>query len=193
MTKTAFINITLNSDNLSISYERIKTLDKIEIDSESETLYFREISLEQLKRIRESTLPALILKMDERFFFCKVPYDLDIFSSDAGGKHQCADCNRCSAASDEDGGCQKVRELKNRRIENYNFVTKALQTVHTKHDTIRILGCANWEAYPSRKKRPYDEIRKAKIALAQFVWPDVETIEEVRRRKKRNKNKQNNS
>ena len=172
---------------LSIAYDYVQYLDDIEIDRTTEIINLVEIPVEKISAIRASDLPALIMKHENRYWFCKVPWDFDIFSSNIGGRHVCADCDRVSAASDEDGGCAKVRDRIRKEIECYEFITDGIQTLNVKHPTFRVLCCSNWTAYPKRKSWSYDQLRKARITLAQNVWPDVTTLEEVRRRKEQNK------
>lgn len=171
-----------------------KVLPKKQIDQKVEVLRsfeLFEVEPESLLVYRKNGIPSFVLKIDGKFFYAAIPNDLNFVSSALLGTHMCAaagnECRRLSAASDEQGGCEKVRNRSN-YIERYDFITTGYETFNTKRDSFVVINCTHHEKCPPRKKLTTTELNAKKLALAQHVWEDVETLAQVRARKEKNKN-----
>lgn len=203
---SSYNNITLNGQRLKAdkitsifavkrkinSNNRPKVISKDLVDEIVEPVYFElvEVAKEDLVDRRRKKVPSFVLKMDGKFYYTSIPNEMNLVSSGILGRHKCAaighECHRLSAASDEQGGCAKVRD-RSRCIERYPWITSGYETFNTKHDAFVVLSCLHYEPCPPRAKLSREEIRKFKIGLAQFVWDDIESREESHKRAEKNK------
>lgn len=121
-----------------------------------ETLEFplTEVSIEELKEYRKNKIPSFLLKLKENFYYTKLPAKINLFACNNLGKHKCSfgteTCNRISTASDENGGCAKVRD-RSVGIEKYPFITAGYETFNTPHDSFIVVRCNHFEECPPRK------------------------------------------
>ncbi len=122
-----------------------------------------KISLESLSHIRELEFPSFILKLDGCYYFALIPDNINFVNSDLLGAHKCSTggkiCHRLSPAKDEHGGCQKVRD-RQKKLENYPWITKGYETINTLHDSFVVAECLHYEKSPSGKKFTLEEIDK---------------------------------
>lgn len=149
----------------------------------------KEITREELIKYRREGISSFLLKLDGKLYYTSIPDNISFVSSTILGPHKCAlaghECNRLSAASDEDGGCAKVRD-RAKCIERYPWITTGYETFCTKHDSFVVVECSHYEKCPPRKKMSASESNRAKLGLAQFLWEDVTSREEVKRRMRLN-------
>ena len=102
-------------------------------------------------------------------------------------------CYRLSAASDEEGGCAKVRDsYPDRCIENYPWIREGYQISNTVpgHNVFVVVRCEHFLEFPKREKTSIEEFNKRIVVLAQNLWPDVESSEDVIKKIKSNENKE---
>lgn len=169
-----------------------KVVSKEQVDEKVEPLNFplTEVTPKKLANYRKKGVSSFVLKVNGKLYYTAIPDDISFFSSTILGAHQCAvtshECHRLSAASDEEGGCEKVRNFSN-NIERYPWITEGYETFNTKHDSFVVVNCLHYEKCPPRKPRTTAEINQAKLSLAQFVWDDVKTLAKVRAMKEKNK------
>ena len=89
----------------------------------------------ELVRIRLNNKNLTVLKIGNRTFVAEKAIEASCC------RHLCASCKRCSAAPDQDGGCQKIRDIMldggmskeatvkaAKRIEKYPFIRAGYQT-----------------------------------------------------------------
>lgn len=158
------------------------------LDQKVEPLYFPliEVTPEMLSDYRNTMIPSFVLKIEGKLFYSEIPDDISFVSSTIIGPHKCAmsgrECRRLSAASDEDGGCERIRDLCC-NIENYPWITVGYETFNTKHDSFVVVNCLHYEKCPPQKSRSIEEINATRLSLAQLVWDDVKTLADVRARK----------
>jgi len=194
----------LRAERITTSYEVVrelhpktnkpfKTVSKKQIDQKVEPLCFPliEVTPEMVCDYREMGIPSFVLKVEGKLYYSAIPNNINFVSSEILGQHKCAvvrcECHRLSAASDEEGGCEKVRN-RAKYIERYPWITTGYETFNTKHDSFAVVNCLHYEPCPPRKKRTTTEVNAAKLSLAQFVWNDVETLAQSRARAAKNKN-----
>ena len=81
----------------------------------------REISAKEISKYRKSEVPSFVLKIGSKLYYTEIP-NISFIGVNLLGLHKCAlsgmECRRLSAASDEEGGCAKVRNL-SCNIERY--------------------------------------------------------------------------
>ena len=159
-------------------------LDILEKNKSKIPTPLKAVSKEQLLKLRESELPIFILKVGENLFFTFVEKNY-ISSGILGNIHNCSSggatcCERLSAASDDNGGCQKVRDIK-KRIENYNFVKLGYEVVNTENDCT-IIGICNHFIEAKRKKISAREVAMRKMAVATYALDDDKALEKYERR-----------
>ena len=150
-----------------------------------------EITPEQLDEKRKNGTPSFVLKTNGNFYYSEIPDKINLMSFNLLGHHQCAvvnkECSRLNAASDENGGCARIRD-QYERIEKYPWITTGYQTFNTKHDCFFVIDCEHYIHNP-RPTFTMKEINRLKLGLAQHMWDDVETSEDVRRRVEENEKK----
>lgn len=194
---------TLRAEKFTTTFEVVRELhpkpnqpfrvvSKKQIDEKVEPLCFPliEVTPEMLADYRKKGISSFVLKVEGKLFYSAIPNNISFVSSTILGSHKCAvaghECHRLSAASDEEGGCEKVRNCSN-YIERYPWITTGYETFNTKHDSFVVVNCLHYEKCPPRKYRRTAEINAVRLSLAQFVWDDVKTLAEVRARKRKNK------
>lgn len=197
-TATVFKNIvlegveTLKADKITTTFEvkyklgtntnqQFKVVSRKQLKEVVEHMPFNlvEVTSEELAGYRRSGISSFVLKVDGKLYYSKIPNNISFVSSNILVAHSCAtagkECQRLSAASDEQGGCAKVRD-RSKRIEKYPWITTGYETFNTKHDSFVVVNCLHYEKCPPRKKLSIIEINSARLGLAQFVWDDVRTI-----------------
>ena len=185
--------LTVKEVDIFIRYEYGTVLDKKgeprrvkknnETEIASREYIFEEITADQIKSYRKSNEPMMIYKDHDRYY--KVAIDKKI-GFVAENVHVCAitnkECGRLLATSDENGGCQKVRERAT-GIEIHDFVAVGYETINTEKDVYVVLECSHYIPCPPHKEYTREEKDKLRLSIAQYVWPDVENMREVYERK----------
>lgn len=177
------------------THQPFKIVYKELIDEQMEPLYFDlvEITPEELDVYRSKEIPSFVLKVDGKLYYTSIPDNLSFVSSTILGEHKCSavkrECRRLSAASDENGGCAKVRNY-SQCIERYPWISVGFESFNTKHDSFVVISCSNYRKCPPKKLYSAAERSKAKISLAQFLWDDVETISDVKAKIEKNHDNQ---
>ena len=125
----------------------------------------QEITKTELFGKRLSGKPGFVFKADGKYLYAQIPKEFNFVHAELlpGAQHQCSchpgkTCSRMSAASDEDGGCHKVRDLSvdttrgitpqklkpAKRIEKYPFILKGYETFNTDYESFGVLECSNY-------------------------------------------------
>lgn len=79
-------------------------------DEVAQEFSLHPITEEQLTALRVKNKPGFILKSAENVYYTDILSSMRFFAH-CGYEHLCTKCKRCSALSDEKGGCQKVRDF----------------------------------------------------------------------------------
>ena len=130
----------------------------------------REVTPEELLSLRISRVPGFVFKTSGTFYYTEIPHDLNCAGIIKIGEHLCADCARCHANSDQEGGCRKVRNLfvnpdnvpidilprvisASKRIEKYQFITCGYQSFNTESslETFVVMICN--DCLPDKNKK----------------------------------------
>ncbi len=153
-----------------------------------------EITPSECFQKRISLIPGFLLKIDGHLFFTELLKG-GVSSSNFGlGEHLCFDCKHCSAASDENGGCAKIRDLfpkdnlrekgrwstSNCMIEKYSFITSGYERFNRLDEALVVCKCLHFEKSDPHKKYSREEIDQMKLNLAQYLVPDATTLDEAR-------------
>jgi|GEM_PF-5667497 hypothetical protein len=126
-----------------------KVVSKKQIDKKVEPLCFPliEVTPEMLADYRKKGISSFVLKVEGKLFYSAIPNNISFVSSTILGSHKCAvaghECHRLSTASDEEGGCEKVRNCSN-YIERYPWITTGYETFNTKHDSFVVVNCLHY-------------------------------------------------
>ena len=103
------------------------------------------------------------------YYHIKIPKMFNLMSNTFLGKHLCGEiCRRLSAASDELGGCDKVRHHA-RHIELFSHIESGYETFNTNHDAFVVLKCTHYECCPPRKPLTPKEKARLKLSLASYA------------------------
>lgn len=170
-----------------LTQQPLRIVSKRQLDEVVETLSFelREVSPEELSKFRKDGVPSFVLKRDRILYHATILPNLNLTGSNFMGAHKCAaagnECSRLSAASDEDGGCAKVRN-RSRYIERYPWIISGYETFNVNTEAFVVVQCLHYKECPPRKRIPPGDSIPLKLGLAQFVWDDVEDLREVKRR-----------
>lgn len=70
----------------------------------------KPITEEELFQVRLKNKPTFILKVNDNIYYANIRKTMRFFAR-CGYNHLCPTCRHCSALDDEEGGCQKVRDL----------------------------------------------------------------------------------
>ena len=141
------------SETINIINLEGKVIKKITKNEKKEILSVQRFDLKQITRqqlleFRKKRIPSFVLKKDGQFFHTRIDPELSFLSSNLLGYHMCAMMTNCcthlSAASDEEGGCAKVRNMA-RYIERYPWITLGYETFSTKCDSFMVAKCNHYE------------------------------------------------
>lgn len=164
------MNISLMQAAKSTNNEEVvkilkKNIAKIPNDLQS-------VTKEQLLRIRKEGVPVFVLKIGNKLFYTKI-HKMFNTAGILGNVHMCSvnsiTCARLSAASDANGGCQKVRDIgKAKRIEKYDFILLGYEFANVKNDCLVVGVCKNFKE-ARQKKFSFKEKSERKLGLACYA------------------------
>lgn len=127
-----------------------------------------EITPAEISKYRKKKIPSFVLKLNGKIFYTRIPYDISFYSAKIFETHRCSkanhECRRLSAASDELGGCAKVRNQA-RYIEKYPWIKNGYETFGTVTDAFFVATCLHYLP-PKEKKALLGEEFYANPALA---------------------------
>ena len=151
-TTTKEVTRVVNARNKSDDILKEKTLNT---SNAKVSFPLKEITAEELKQIRKSDTPSFVLKEYGKYYYAQIPKEMSLYSSLLFGTHQCAttgkECRFLSAASDENGGCAKVREGC-KGIEKYPWITVGYETFNTQRDCFIVSECDHYKPCVPKKK-----------------------------------------
>ena len=128
------------------------------LGSKSKILVFPLVptNREELLKYRRLKIPSIILKKDGVLYYGRIPNNLTFPEVEFIGEHLCAkpahECTRLSAASNEYGGCAKVRN-RSRGIEYYRWITDGFETFGTQKDAFIVINCQHYSSTIKQKVR----------------------------------------
>lgn len=179
---------------VELTYDEGKLISKKEYLPKTEDLHFelKKVDKEEIKKLRKCKKPSLLIKEYGNYYYTNIPADVRLGNVDLLSdkeQHMCvpgnATCRYLSAASDQNGGCAKVRDG-SIGIERYPWITVGYETFNTKYDCFVVGSCDHFAESLPEPKRTVKEIKKLKIGLAQNIWPDVTDLTQVNERYNRN-------
>ena len=136
----------------------------------------REISIEDLQKLREMRIPSFVLKEKGILYHSEIPDDINFIEIlGVNTVHLCAEgrtCARLSAAKEDQGGCEKVRD-KSTGIEKYPWIYSGYESFATKRDVFVVTECSHFREEPERKPIPTKDIIKAKIGIAEYFFDET--------------------
>ncbi|MBR3249677.1 MAG: hypothetical protein IKF83_03140 [Clostridia bacterium] len=157
---------------------KITTIDDEVNTTEKFSFPLQEVSVAELASIREKNTPGFVLKKNSHYYYTEISaVKKHRVMPENVTSHMCASCRFLSAASDEDGGCAKVRAF-SRNIENFKYITFGFETFNTEADVFIVLNCLHWKNVIYRPTRPITE--KDKIALALFLDEKIGSYHDVK-------------
>lgn len=127
----------------------LRTIEKAKINEGSDTLKLplSKISIDELKKYRESKAPSFVLKVGSELYYTKIPTGISFVGAKFDGEHKCANsfnsCKRLSSASDAKGGCAKIRNSSS-HIELYPWITLGYETFNTKRNAFVVAQCSHF-------------------------------------------------
>lgn len=148
----------------------------------------KEATEQELINLQVKRVPIFKLKRREKLYYAVIPKKMRLITPHMVLKHKCGGdlklCSKFSAASDEDGGCAKIRDLvpkahiekkcsfeeavvASKRIEKYDHILFGYETCNTAYDVLVVLVCSNFEEY---KRKPITKnVDDIKLSLAE-IW-----------------------
>lgn len=158
--------------------------EKIAISEEKKVLDFplREVSREEIKKLRKSKIPSLILKKNGKLYYTELPKGGLLFSQEniPNYKHLCADCARLYALPEKQKGCPKVY-YHGSKIEDLKNIIFGFESFNTKHnDCFVVIECSLYSLQKTTKSNlSAAEINALKISLAQELWENVRNFADI--------------
>ena len=144
-----------------------------------------EVTREDLDKFRNAGISSFVVKKDGKLWYTNIPEDLSFYNSEILGTHKCSiPCKRLSAAQDPEG-CAKVRGYST-GIEKYPWIVEGYETFNTEKDSFVVCKCTHFESCPPQKKLTLKEIERRRLNLAQHMWPEVESMDDVKKRLQKN-------
>lgn len=145
ITTTFYVKYRFNPNNGRIS---IISKNKLEESVEALSLHLTEVTPKKLAQYRQKGIPSFVLKVDGKFYHTRISKNINFVGSTIFGEHWCArpgrECEHLSAASDESGGCAKVRNFSS-CIEKYPWITMGYETFNTSQDSFVVANCLRYE------------------------------------------------
>ena len=167
----------------------IKIRGEVVISSETKKREFtlHEVSRAGIFKLRMLEKPVFLLKKEGKYYYAIISKNLHMISCQALGEHLCKTCDRACAASDEKGGCQKVRDMEfgeyltfgngkknailaSKRIEKYPFVTLGYETINVNQDCFMVADCSNFRHFPPRNQVTSAQKNVMKLKLAEWYY-----------------------
>ena len=159
---------------------------------------FHEVSRKELMKHRLSGKPGIVYKLDNKFFYAKVPGILNIVGKGSYlGAHMCGKnctkvCAGCPRTSDLTVPYQ-MREAKSFfeavinswRIEKYDFIVQGIEAFNMEcsNDAMIVIECKCYNHRAPKTPKPKSVGKVQVLHLANFVWPDFDgTYDDLRRR-----------
>ena len=131
-----------------------KLIDEEKLKIEKVTYPLVEVSSDEIDEYRKKRISFLVLKVQGKYYFTEIPKNMNFLSANILGMHMCAkighECKRLSAASDENGGCQKIRDI-NEHINKYPWITDGFETYNTVVTVFKVAKCEHYEKCAPRK------------------------------------------
>lgn len=156
--------------------------DVLESVNKNKRYELKKVCENELKKLRKTHAPALIIKMNGVCYWGELDSScerLDFMNRfKLGYMHYCAtagkECARLSAASDECGGCAKVRDRGNaKRIEKYPWITDGYQTVNIRIPVFFVSRCNHYVLATPGRFLPKEKINEMKLGIAQYMYPEI--------------------
>ena len=149
-----------------------------------------EVTPLELRKFWRNKTPSFVLKEDGRYYHTQIPKDISFISAGICGAHLCArvgaECTRLSAAPDELGGCEKVRN-RSCHIERYPWITYGFETFSTRDDVFCVAKCQHYKEREKKwNKVDLNDLYSKRLSLAQYLWDDVKSLSQVAERTKAN-------
>lgn len=186
--ETSFLNVDIMKETYDPKKMPTRKMAKKE-RVETKKFRLKKVTQKELIQYRKAGVPSFVMKLEGTLYHTEIPDDLNLMTANILGKHLCAmqnaECGRLSAARDEDGGCKKVRD-KSIGIERYPWILTGFETFNTRRDVFVVAKCLHYEKYKPQNKYTPEQIKKAKISIAQYVLDDenITSLAQVRMRKR---------
>lgn len=167
--------------------------------------FFREVTVEELLKLRLNRKPAAVYKIDRRFYYTEIPGNLKLIRlSETTGPHLCGKnctnvCKDCPKTYDLTTSFQErigrsfpYSVLESWRIEKYDFVTEGVEAFNmpNQNDAFVVLKCQDYEVSRPRSIAGNRTVADLKVGLANFWWDDFDgDLKAMRKRINSHKNK----
>ena len=152
-------------------------------ESKNKRYELKKVSKDELKVLRKTSMPALIIKKCGICYWAELDKScekLDFMNHfKLGMMHYCAsagkECARLSAASDECGGCAKVRDRGNlKRIEKYSWITDGYQTLNMRNPVFFVSNCEHYMLAVRTSMLSREKISEMKLGIAGYMYPEID-------------------
>lgn len=147
MATTIFKNPSLRGTLILTLMEVSLEGDQI-IGRKFQDFILKKVTKDMLSKIRDEETLSFVLKQGKKLYWCKIPKNTNLVGSTMLGQHQCAStfctCEKMSAASEEEGGCKKVRKF-GKGIEDFEFIEIGYETFNTNCDACVVGECNNYK------------------------------------------------
>jgi len=166
-------NIVSELPNGSTKNEKHEKVLKTRVTNVAE-IPLRKVTIKEIVELRNSGVPGFIFKKEDTLFYSQMDSKKRVLIQSLFTDveiHKCADyCKHLSAACDEKGGCEKVRN-KATFIERYDWIKLGCEVFNTNYDMLYVARCSHHESnYQKHKKISIEEKIKNRRALRDFFY-----------------------
>ena len=141
---------------------------------------------EKIFEYRKTGKAGFVFKEKDKLYFTPIPKNVNMYLKPIDRNHLCrCDCRRATAASDNSGGCAKVRDwfwdvcihrgysfesaaVYSKKIETYDFIKLGYQTFGTIEDCLYVVECDNYEKQDQPTVSTFQRF-KTKLTLAELA------------------------
>ena len=147
---------------------------------------FQEVTLKELLRYRRSGVPGVVYKEGNSLFYADFQAGTENCFAGAVCNHVCgkagSECKHLSTASDEKGGCAKVRDVfipsfhhmnaisiaQGKMLEKYDFIENGIEIFNSPHFLLNVTRCRRYEKVEPR------ETSATELTASQKMWNEYE-------------------
>ncbi len=154
-------NIRINTSKNALSFDVVKTRRGEIVDFSHKDYPLKQISEEELLKVRCSYTPFFVYKENNSLYASKIPKSLRFLNIGDSCGHICQRCNRVLHYNNSEQGCPKIQDrfltesqhssgiiekiLDAKRIEKYPFIVNGYESINTRAESFVVTKCNRFE------------------------------------------------
>ena len=147
------------SYTISAPHHLTQTIRKTDNTTQTIEYSFKKATEKEIMMMRLKRIPGVILRYNNSLYFSVLPRDTYFAANSITAvDHVCSFCDRCSAATDKNGGCAKVRERYWKSI--VNIYSNMLSSTFSTRQPIKDYSQSNKEEEKKAYIRVFNESKR---------------------------------